>query len=191
MPKGRWLTCCWPGLAELWLVGSWSALATAVGFAILLNLALAVSLVWTQLLTAEVRFALWTAVGSLWVFGVWTAWRTTLARPEPDGDLFSRALGEYLQGNWFAAEALLEQLLKADARDIEAQLLLATLFRRTARLQESRTQLDRLSRSPGSEKWLLEIQRERLLLDATPATTQEPAEPPLAAAEPTTTLRAA
>ena len=191
MPKGRWLTCCWPGLAELWLVGSWSALATAVGFAILLNLALAVSLVWTQLLTGEVRFALWTAVGSLWVFGIWTAWRTTLARPEPDGDLFSRALGEYLQGNWFAAEALLEQLLKADARDIEAQLLLATLFRRTARLQESRTQLDRLSRSPGSEKWLMEIQRERLLLDATPATIQEPAEPPLAAAEPTTTLRAA
>ena len=190
MPKGRWLTCCWPGLAELWLVGSWSALATAVGFAILLNLALAVSLVWTQLLTAEVRFALWTAVGSLWVFGVWTAWRTTLARPEPDGDLFSRALGEYLQGNWFAAEALLEQLLKADARDIEAQLLLATLFRRTNRLQESRSLLDRVARSPGSERWGLEIRREKRLLDATP-TRQEPAEPQMAANEPTTTLRAA
>lgn len=190
MSNGRWLTCCWPGLAELWLVGSWSALATAVGFAMLLNLALAASLVWSQLLADEVRLALWTAVGSLWLFGVWSAWRTTLSRPVPDGDLFSQALGEYLQGNWFAAEALLEQLLKADARDFEAQLLLASLFRRTNRTQESRTLLDRLARSPGSEKWLLEIEREKLLVDATP-TANEPAEPDLAAAEPTTTLRAA
>src|SRR5688500_18920436 len=99
MSQGRWLTCLWPGLAELWLVGSWSGLFQAVGFAILLNGALTTTLVWTELLSPEVRFAGWTAVATLWLLGIWSAWRTTLARHEPDGDLFSSALAEYLQGN--------------------------------------------------------------------------------------------
>ena len=88
---------------------------------------------------------------------------------------------------------MLEQLVKADARDIEARLLLATLFRRTGRLEEARAALDKLSRSQGAEKWELEIQREQALIDRTPAI-----EPPAPANEvsaaddePTTTSRAA
>jgi hypothetical protein len=169
MSQGRWLTCLWPGLAELWLAGWWSGLLQAIGFAILLNGALVTTLVWTELLSPEVRFAGWTAVATLWVLGIWSAWRTTLTRREPDGDLFSSALSEYLQGNWFAAEAMLDQLVKADARDIEARLLLATLFRRTGRLEEARAALDRLSRSQGAEKWELEILRERSLMERMPA----------------------
>jgi hypothetical protein len=168
MSQGRWLTCLWPGLAELWLAGCWSGLFQAVGFAVLLNGALAATLVWTDLVSPETRFAGWTAVATLWLMGVWSAWRTTLARREPDGDLFSKALSEYLQGNWFAAEAMLERLMKADPRDIEARLLLATLFRRTARLNESRDLLEKLARSQGAEKWAPEIARERELLDQTP-----------------------
>jgi hypothetical protein len=173
MFQGRWLTCLWPGLAELWLAGSWSGLLQALGFSALLNAALATTLVWTDLLAAEMRFAAWTAVAMLWLMGIWSAWRSTLARHEPDGDLFSSALSEYLQGNWFAAEALLSKIVAADARDIEAPLLLAALFRRTGRMQEARAALDRLSRSQGAEKWELEIQRERVLLDRMPA--NEPA----------------
>ena len=186
MPQPRWLTCLWPGLAELWLVGSWSGLVQALGFAALLNGALAITLVWTELIGPELRFAWWTAIASYWLMGVWSAWRYTLARPQPDGDLFSSAVSEYLQGNWFAAESLLQQLLKADTRDIEAQLMLASLFRRTSRLPEARAALDRLSRSRGAEKWELEIKRERGLLE------QSPSEPlPLPAAEANNTLRAA
>jgi hypothetical protein len=168
MLQGRWLTCLWPGLAELWLAGCWSSLFQAIGFAILLNGALATTLVWTELVSAEVRFAGWTAIATLWLMGIWTAWRTTLARREPDGDLFSRALSEYLQGNWFAAEALLERLVTADVRDIEARLLLATLLRRTGRESEAGTALDQLARRQGAEKWELEIRREKALIDRTP-----------------------
>lgn len=173
MTQGRWLLCCWPGLAELWLAGAWSGLLHATLFGLLLNSALATTLVWTSLVSAEVRFAGWIAVGTLWLMGVWTAWRYTLARREPDGDLFSRALSEYLQGNYFAAEAMIQQLLLADARDIEAHLLLATLLRRTGRTDEARASLDKLSRSLGAEKWDLEIRRERQLLDRMPANEPE------------------
>jgi hypothetical protein len=176
MSQGRWLTCLWPGLAELWLVGCWSGLLQAVGFALLLNGALATTLVWTELLSAETRLAAWAAVALLWLMGAWSAWRFTLNRREPDGDLFSSALSEYLQGNWFAAEALLERLVKNDPRDIEARLLWATLLRRTGRLQEARTALDRLARSPGTEKWDLEIRREKVLMDQMPAIEPTPAE---------------
>lgn len=193
MSQGRWLTCFWPGLAELWLAGCWSGLFQAVGFAILLNGALATTLVWTELLSAEVRFAGWTAVVTLWLMGVWSAWRSTLARREPDGDLFSSALSEYLQGNWFAAEAMLERLVTADARDIEARLLLATLLRRTGRPSEARAALDKLSRSQGAEKWELEIRREQDLIDRTPAIEEAPAPSEVSAAkdEPIKTSRAA
>jgi hypothetical protein len=187
MSKGRCLTCFWPGLAELWLAGTWSGLCQAVAFGVLLNGSLAATLVWTGLLSDELRFACWTGVASYWLIGIWSALRT-LARREPDGDLFSSALSEYLQGNWFAAEALLEQLVKIDARDIEAQLFLATMFRRTGRQQEARAALDRLSRAQGGEKWELEIKRERSLLDRPPA---EAATPLPAAAEPIPTSRAA
>lgn len=165
MTQGRWLLCCWPGLAELWLAGAWSGLLHATLFGLLLNSALATTLVWTNLVGAEVRFAGWIAVGTLWLLGVWTAWRYTLARREPDGDLFSRALSEYLQGNYFAAEAMIQQLLLADARDIEAHLLLVSLLRRTGRIDEARAALEKLARSHGAEKWELEIMRERQLLD--------------------------
>jgi hypothetical protein len=187
MPQGRWLTCCWPGLAELWLSGAWSGLFQALGFGVLLNGALAATLVWTGLVSADMRFAAWTAVAACWLMGVWSAWRYTLRRREPDGDLFSSAVSEYLQGNWFAAEGLLEQLGKADRRDIEAQLLLATLLRRTNRPQEASQALARISRAQGAEKWMPEIQREKMLLDL-------PRETPDAltsADEPTGTSRAA
>lgn len=174
MARQRWLLCCWPGLAELWVQGSWSALAQACGFTALLNGALAVTLVWTELVSPELRFAWWTSVALMWLLGIWSAWRCLQSGPDARGDLFSHAMGEYLQGNWFAAEAVLEQLVKADARDIEAQLLLATLFRRTGRLAEARAALDRLSRSYGSQKWELEIGREQELVQSALASPASP-----------------
>ena len=55
-------------------------------------------------------------------------------------------------------------LLAENPRDLEAGLLLATLFRRTGRPREAETELNRLERYQGSEKWALEIGRERQLL---------------------------
>jgi hypothetical protein len=44
--------------------------------------------------------------------------------------------------------------------------MLATLLRHTKRYREAGASLDRLERFEGSEKWELEIRRERDLLDA-------------------------
>ena len=66
MGRMPWAAYLWPGLPQMYRQGSWSALALAVGFAALVNLALAASLVWSELFAAGVRNAVWMAVVLLW-----------------------------------------------------------------------------------------------------------------------------
>jgi len=80
-------------------------------------------------------------------------------------DLFRRAQGEYLSGNWIGAEQLLAEILRIDRQDLDAQMLLASLLRRTGQLTEAADQLRRLEATEGSEKWQSEIERERKLLE--------------------------
>jgi hypothetical protein len=74
--------------------------------------------------------------------------------------LFREALGEYLKGHWLEAEASLGLLLRHDPRDVEARLMLASVFRHTSRLPQARRQLVALSRLEGAEKWRTEITAE-------------------------------
>ena len=55
----RWAMCLWPGLPQLYLRGSWSALAVAVGAAALLDLALLCSFGWSELVAPDLRVAIW------------------------------------------------------------------------------------------------------------------------------------
>ena len=163
----RGCACIWPGLADLWQQGSWSGLLLALIFGLLLNFSLAASLIWTEWASPELRFAAWTGVGSFWLIGFCTAWRQTgLDRSLLTQDLFSQAVNEYLQGNWFQAESLLEQVLRKNRRDVDAQLMLATLYRHTGRCDEARAALEQIKCWRGAEKWELEIQREREQLAA-------------------------
>jgi len=70
----------------------------------------------------------------------------------------------YLQGQWFEAEKKLVSLLRQNPRDVEARLLIATLFRHTRRWEEALRQLDQLERLEASRAWALEIHRERELI---------------------------
>ena len=164
-------TYLWPGLPQLWYEGAWSALALTIGFGLLLDLLLAVTFVWVELLSPPLLTVGWLALGVLWLLSVIGA-RGTAQRSTEDGehqpaeDLFRSAQGEYLRGNWFQAEAILLRMLERDARDAEARLLLATLFRHTKRYKESREQLAHLSRFESAEKWNEEIAHERELLTA-------------------------
>jgi thioredoxin-like negative regulator of GroEL len=82
---------------------------------------------------------------------------------EPDrtaDQLLVAAQEEYLRGNWFEAEATLVALLQASPEDAEARLLLATLLRRTHKLKEARSELERLGQLDAAERWRLEIGRE-------------------------------
>ncbi len=168
MGRMRWAAYLWPGLPQLGVRGDGSALALAVGTACLLNLALLSTFVWTELLAADLRTGLWVAVVGSW--GVAAGLSALAARrrgPQQErstGDEFTEALGYYLKGDWLGAQRTLAGLLRRNADDVEARLMLATLLRHTDRLPEAREQLDRLSRTEGAENWKLEIQRERELL---------------------------
>jgi hypothetical protein len=158
----RVILCLWPGLPQLWLSGAWSGLALAIGFATLLNLLLLTSLLWTEWVEAAFRVAGWTAVAVLWGVSIITGWRWSrdqwahTERPREE-DLFPRALGEYLRGNWYEAEAACKNLLRRVSGDVQARLLLATLLRRTKRWPEAREQLETLSRLEAAANWEFEI----------------------------------
>ncbi|MGD9648919.1 MAG: hypothetical protein AB7U73_24620 [Pirellulales bacterium] len=162
----QWSTCLWPGLAPLWLRGQWSALALAAGFSLLLNAALAVSLVWTELVSPPARGAIWLAVAAIWTTSLivsarWLAQERRRERLDRGQDLLPRIQGEYLQGHWIEAEAGLLDLLADRPRDAEARLLLATLYRHTSRVEEAASQLGHLERLDTALQWQWEIARER------------------------------
>lgn len=142
----------------------------AVGFALLVNLALASSFVWRELLPNGLRNGLWAAVGVYWVAAAVQAFvadRRSAARKlagPAGGETLERAFTEYLKGNWFETERILVGLLHFDDEDVEARLLLATLLRRRRRWNEASAQLDRIEQSGRAAKWEQELRRERLLL---------------------------
>ena len=163
------LTCCWPGLAELWFRGRWSGLIVAVTFGALLNLALAVSFVWPDLAAPLAVLLGWIVVVSIWCV---SARRTIRRLPElygnhPDAareNLFLQAQGEYLKGHWLEAETVLLRLLGGHPRDIEARLMLATTYRHSRQVGAANKQLEILSKTDGAEAWAVEIATEEKLL---------------------------
>jgi len=170
MGKMPWATYLWPGLPLVWRDGRWGALAVAVGFAALVNLALMASLLWSELFAAEVRSSVWMAVVIIWWGSAVLSYRRDSRdsiRTESNSaqDAYAEALDRYLQADWFESERALRRLLEENPRDLDAGLMLATLLRRTGRPGEAERELDRIDRFDGSEKWELEIRRERELLD--------------------------
>ncbi len=167
--------CCWPGLAGLWLRGHWSSLFVAVGFSLLLNLALVSSFVWPGILGPEAGFLIWPTVIGCWLIFGWVSWQyidqfeiaeeTPKSSGSSDDTLFNQAQTEYLKGEFTQAELLLAQRLQAESRDAEARLLLASLYRRTDRFEKALGQLDKLQRLDSGIRWQFEMKRERALVE--------------------------
>lgn len=169
MHLSRWISLAWPGLPQLWLRGDPVALVLAVAFAVLLNLALVTSLVWTEILDPWHRNILWMVVGIVWLISAVVSARWWQSRESPQSDfvqdLFRHSLNQYLQGNWIEAERRLRRLLRKNSHDVDARLLLVGVMRHTHRIDEAHRQLDRLVACEGAEKWQTEIDREYELLD--------------------------
>jgi hypothetical protein len=163
--KASWITCLWPGLPRLWYLGDLSSLLVAVTFAALLNLALWASFVRYDTVSSAWRIWAWVSLAGFWAFGLWQGGRQ-YATPDDDAashnqqDLFIRAQSQYLRGHWAEAQMSLEQLIRRDPGDVEAQLLLASVFRRSRRIDLSRRQLRQVLDCPGAGKWRFEIGRE-------------------------------
>ncbi|NLY02985.1 MAG: hypothetical protein GXY83_43590 [Rhodopirellula sp.] len=181
MPWGVYL---WPGLPQLWVYGAWQHLAASVAFAMLLNLAILSTFLWSELLSPGARNLAWLAVFAVWVFSALFSLRRghrPQDEPSTPNDRFREAQDHYLRGEWFEAERLLVGQLHHNPRDVDSRLMLATLLRHRSRFDEAVRHLDRLQRLEGSEKWSLEIQREWDLLaenrqSETDAAEPEPAE---------------
>jgi thioredoxin-like negative regulator of GroEL len=115
-----------------------------------------------------VTFVGWTVIAIAWATSVWREYhRLPMVGSEQDTaveSLLARAQQEYLTGDWFETETLLQQILKDDQDDVDARLMLATLYRHTGRLEEADVCLGQLERMEQAGKWSLEISRERNLL---------------------------
>lgn len=197
MRWGQLLLCGWPGLAQLWLRGSYPALFWAIGFSILLNLALVSTFLWPALLGDTFPVIAWPILFCIWLGSTLISLRMIdeLSVPpqmaaeqersgfsdeivgKTDNDcqsdstgeishtLFNRAQREYLRGHWSETESLLKARLNQTERDIEASLLLATLYRREDRFDEALSQLTQIEKFDDSVHWRFEIDRERQLIE--------------------------
>jgi hypothetical protein len=147
----------------------------AVGFTALANLLAAATFVWNEWLASSVRWSALAALAVVWLLS-WIEsradWRRLLselsigdaggADPEELSDRwFREAQAAYLAADWVAAEQALLKLLKQDARDAEARLMLATLWRHEGRLDAAAQQLDQLELLETAAPWKSEISWER------------------------------
>ena len=176
MDWGSRLLYSWPGLPGLWHRGHFSSLLLAVGFAIVLNLALISSFVWPYCLGETFPIVAWPTVLILWSVAVYVSVSTlpdvmsvvttdNVSSDETSNTLFIQAQREYLSGDWQAAESLLRQRLGRFPRDVESRLLLATLLRHDRRLDQASDQLDTMQKFDESHAWDFEIRRERKLIE--------------------------
>ena len=168
-PRGLW-TYVWPGLPRLWIAGQPLGLLVALGFTVVLNAALWLSWSGELSLGTGGDAALWTGVALFWCVSAWDShrWRQSVARlpkREELDSLLAEAQTKYLCGHWLETETILNRLLAVAEGDLEARLLLATLYRRTQRAEEARAQLEDMVRRDGVERWANEIQRELEYLD--------------------------
>jgi tetratricopeptide (TPR) repeat protein len=165
-----WILCLWPGLPGLWLRGKLSALALAAVFAGLLQGMMLTSFAWPESATPAVRLLGWLTAACVWLASAAVSARKLPSRDDPREDqwadaLFREAQTEYLNRNWYRAQVLLEQLLERDRQDVDAGLMLASLYRHVDRTEQAREQLRRLQRLDASAKWGWEIHRELEYLD--------------------------
>lgn len=154
-------------MAALWvrptLMGWLGSAATAVVF----HLALAATILWPEWLSPQERMLVWIALGVAWLSGV--AWSYQFLRREearqhrrPAEDRFPAATEAYLRGNLAAAESLVREILRECPRDVEAALLLATIWRRREQFDAAEKLLRNLARLDLAIPWLWDIERELL-----------------------------
>jgi hypothetical protein len=170
----------WPGLAALWLRGRWGGLVLAFSFGLALQFALLCTFAPASLpiaLAGVKPFAVWGCVLGFWIVGMGLGWReqtTRTAPPDPQLDeWFREAQTEYLKGHWFEAETLLGRLVAKRPDDVEGRLLLASVQRRTGRLDEARLNLDVLRQDKSAQHWGWEIRNEEQRIEDMEQSTNE------------------
>jgi tetratricopeptide (TPR) repeat protein len=156
----------WPGLPSLWTRGEIFALAIATLFSVVLNLALLATFYWTDWLPTYLLRSMWLGIALVcgWSF-IQSFFRPIHVYSPPPSLECDKLLGlahvDYLRGQYLEAEASLHKILAAGHEDVEAALLLASIFRRTGRFRQALACLEKLERLDRSRKWYIEISKEK------------------------------
>lgn len=182
-----WLAIVWPGFPQGWYWGRWSRAFLAILFSGTLGGAAIATWFWHVGGGASGQLAgyAWLAVAGLWLIGLMARQRDRemlregrLTPDDPEIDeWFRQAQHQYLKGHWLEAESLLDRLLSRNSHDAEAQLLKASIHRRTGRYVDAKRGFTALQEYPAAQRWRVEIAAEmKQLSDAeqSPAETPEP-----------------
>ncbi len=171
MEARYYLTCLWPGLAELWWRGRLTGLPAAVAFTFAFNLYLIARYLYPEWIAGGlVSLGFW--VGLLvWAFYVIHSIRELPALIAPRSvsekpDRFAEAQAAYLRGEWSEAEGLLTDVLAIEPRDPPALLLLAGVYRHTGRLEAAALLMNEIRRLEVADSWWLEVQAESRRLES-------------------------
>ncbi len=162
MEARYYLTCAWPGLAELWWRGRLSAIPTAVGFALALNLMLVTRYLYPEWMSSGlISMAFWVGVIA-WLFYLVRSVRElpqliTPRSVSDQPDRFPEAHAAYLRADWQTAEELLTGVLAIEPRDPPSLLLLTGVYRHTGRLPAAELLLSEIRRLEVADPWWLEV----------------------------------
>jgi len=165
----------WPGAGGILRQGRWSFLTIALVYGFAVCGVVAANFYWSEMLTGFFRTFSCVAVFVLWLIlsgksaAIEKKCRKMRCPPPPEKDGFIDAQHHYLQGNWFEAECCLTMLLKNNPRDIEAMLMLATLYRHKERYDEAARLLRELTLLEDAAVWKPEIRSEKRKLIASVA----------------------
>ncbi len=171
----------WPGYSGLVRYGHGRFLVIALFFALLLDAFLLVNFYWTDFISVAQRNILLGVLLFSWLALLLLASRFKRyldATPDAKAkdELYRKAITFYLRGLWHETESLIAPFLNRNPKDVDFLLLQATLYRHTRRHDESLALLDKLQLCDGSDRWFLEIENERFLIDEELARIQEPPE---------------
>ncbi len=170
MEAKYYLTCLWPGLAEVWWRGRLTGLPAAVAFTFALNLYLIARYLYPEWIAGGlVSIGFW--VGLLvWAFYVIHSVRELPGLMTPRSvsekpDRFAEAQAAYLRSQWTESEGLLTDVLAIEPRDPPALLLLAGVYRHTGRFEAATLLMNEIRRLEVSDSWWLEVQAESRRLE--------------------------
>jgi hypothetical protein len=165
MEARYYVTCLWPGLAELWWRGRLSALPTAIAFAFALNLLLVARYLYPDWMAGGlVSMAFWIGILA-WISYVVHSTRELPSLIAPRSvsdqpDRFPEARVAYLRGEWTEAERLLLDVLAIEPRDPPALLLLTGVYRHTGRLDAAEVLLNEITTLEIADSWFIEVEAE-------------------------------
>ncbi len=170
----QYMMLMWPGFARAWWRGEIYGVALATLFSVCFNIAWFGTFIWPNwfpgVLTNLLWLALFTAAMCSLVINL-MRWQSLFGeKPVSVGkqkadQAFRSAQKAYLRGEYFEAEAALHPIFVSGREDVESALLLAGILRRTNRVEQAVSTLERLCRLESSAFWQHEIHRERLLCE--------------------------